>query len=222
MGDGGVAFGGPAAKGLLAEHVAGAAGDEGDAGAGCALGGAGAAGEGRGGEARWGERREGGVATGVWPAEEDAGELVGVVAVGDELKAAVGAGELDAVRGADGEGEEAVAGVVIEGGDEVEALEEEVAPEFGEGAGAGGEPCSEEGAVVGDVRVDPGIEGEEGGNGGTAEPVDFGAGLVQEVGGGEDHEDVADGSEFDEEDFAGGGGGFGGGGHRWLAWVRIR
>ncbi len=214
LGDGGVVFGGPAAEGLLAKHVAGSAGDEGDAGAGGALGGGGPAGEGCGGEAFGGEGREGGVAAGVGPAEEDAGELVGVVAVGDELEAAVGAGKLEAAAGADGEGEEAVAGVVVEGGDEVEAMGEEVAPEFGEGSGAGGKGCAEEGAVVGDVEVDPGVEVEEGGDGGAAEPMDFGPCLVEEVGSGEKHERVADGAEFDEEDFAGGrGGGIGGGRH---------
>ena len=133
-------------------------------------------GTGRGGEGGWVE--------GVGAGEEDAGVLVGMVAPGEEAKGAVGGGEAEAASGEDWKGEEAVAGVVVEGGDEGVTAEEEDAPEGEEGAQAGGEGAGEEGAVVGKDGVEPGVELEDGKDSGAADPIDLVAGAVELMGGG--------------------------------------
>ncbi len=122
-----------------------------------------------------------------------------MVAAGEEAEAAVGGGELDAAGGEDGEGEELVALVVVEGGDEGVAAEGEAAPELEEDAELGGGGAGEDGAVVYGDGVDPGVELEDGEDGVAADPVDLVALLVQELGGGDEHDDIADGSEFEDE-----------------------
>ena len=123
-----------------------------------------------------------------------------MVAAGEEAEGAVGGGEGDAAGGADGEGEEAVAAVIVEGGYEGVAAGCQGAPESEEGTEPGGAGAGEEGAVVGGDGVDPGVEAEDGEDGGAADPIELMAGEVKLVGGGDEHDDVADGTELEEED----------------------
>lgn len=122
-GDGGVAVHGPAAERLLAQGVAGAAGNEGDAPGRCFVWKRG------GGQGVGAERGEAGVAAFVCQAEQDAGELAGVVAGGQDAPGAVGSAEGEVSCGAHREGEDAPAAVVVERGAQVVAGSAQALPQ---------------------------------------------------------------------------------------------
>ena len=128
-----------------------------------------------------------------------AGVLVGVVPRGNKAGGTVEAGEHDLAMRTDGQREEFVAGVVVERGAEGIAAASEGFPEceqrFGTGCGAAGKYR----AVIGEDGVNPGIEGKKRRDGLTADPVDLRSLLMESIDSRDGHEDVANGTEFDDE-----------------------
>jgi len=192
-GEGDIALDGPAAEGVVAENVSGACGDQGDAGL---------AWDKRDGVGwrRWrcdGRELVRGFAVG--PAGEDAGVFVGVVAAVEKLRCAIVMREEDLAAGSDGQGEEFVAGVVVERGAEVEASPGKPVPESEQGAERAEFAAVQEGGLLDWNDIDPRIEGEDGGMVLAADPMDLVARLVHGVSGRDGHNDIADGAELDEQ-----------------------
>src|ERR1019366_5708535 len=122
----------------------------------------------------------------------------------DKTKGAVGVREQNLAGGADGEGENSVTGVVVKDREQRVGATAgdcaEVLPEREDGAEADGCGAGEDGTVVGEDGVDPRVELEDWEDRWAADPVDGVADEVKLMCGRDRHDDVADGSEFEDED----------------------
>lgn len=187
-----VVLGGPAAEGGICQHVARTGGRQDNARAGGGR-------QGRDGKEQRGQRGKMGGAKLVRKVEEDAGKLIGVVAPGEDAAIAARVREHELARCANGEREDCVAVVVVEGGDDLVGAAGEHTPELEDGGGTNGERSEEDSAIVGQDGIYPGVKLQDREDGRPTYPVNVHPRKMKLMSRGKKHSRVADGTEFDQK-----------------------